>query len=81
MTPQDLFKQKKEWQDKVALVSYLHHKMILKDKSWTVKDTAHYFEISIGLVSENLKLAEYLDKVKVCKTRKQALTLLRINGH
>jgi hypothetical protein len=82
MRPHDLFHNTKEWQRKVALISYLHNKMIYKTKGkWTLKDTAKYYEISVGLVSENLKLAEFMDKIKVCKNRKQALTILRINGY
>lgn len=81
MTPNELYKETKEWQRKVALVSYLHNKMFFHSKKrWTIKDTAKYYSISVGAVSENLKLFKSMEMVKECKTRKEALELLR-NGH
>lgn len=34
----------------------------MNDSSWTISKTAELFEVSIGLVSENLRLADALHK-------------------
>lgn len=48
----------------------------MKDK-WTIRQTASYFGVSNGLVCENLKLAEHIDKIKGCKNRKEALERIK----
>lgn len=47
--------------------------------NWTVKDTASYFDVSNGLVSENLKLHRSIDEdIRLTKyTREYALRLIR----
>lgn len=47
-----------------------------KNSKWTVGETAKDFQVSIGLTSENLRLAEVMhyDKDLInCKTREEAL--------
>lgn len=46
------------------------------DNKWTMQNTANFFKVSIGLVSENLRLAdlfsEFPELLKI-ETRKEAL--------
>lgn len=61
----------------------LYHLTMNHRKTWSIAKTAHYFGVSIGLVSENLKLAHALHNPDVCKsieslsTRQQALDRIR----
>jgi hypothetical protein len=53
-----------------------HLAMLHRNPPWTVTKTALNFECSVGLVSENLKLAEAFHnnkKLMDCKTRREAL--------
>lgn len=52
------------WQNKAMLISLYHIAMCLKFPTWTLSDTSTHFNVSIGLVSENLKLARYIDHPK-----------------
>lgn len=57
-----------------------HLAMTSRDRTWTISKTASHFNCSIGLVSENLKLADALhkdDKLCECKYRDEALTKIR----
>lgn len=68
------------WQEK-ALTIYLYHTiMCIKYTNWTIKDTASHFEVSSGLVSENIRLAKEISsgntKVIRCKTREDGLKLI-----
>ena len=66
------------WQEK-ALVMSLYHLAASERKDWTIKKTALVFGVSIGLASENIKLANAIDSgshVINCKTRQEALTKL-----
>ena len=68
------------WHDKVLIMSLFHTVMSSSDDSWTLSKTAKEFEVSIGLVSENLKLALAIDKnPKLLKieTRQDALKKLK----
>lgn len=70
------------WQEKCVLISLYHTAMCIKFKTWTLTDTALHFEVSIGLVSENIKLAKWIDSVEIgsklmqCETREKALKLV-----
>lgn len=47
---------------------------------WTISKTAEYFECSIGLVSENLKLAQALHNkplIITCENRQDAINRLK----
>jgi hypothetical protein len=53
-----------------------HLAMSQLERSWTITKTAEAFGVSIGLVSENLKLANSIhvdDKILRCETRQDAL--------
>jgi hypothetical protein len=56
-----------------------HIAMTNRVKSWTIRNTAEIFEVSIGLVSENIRLSNALDtnpKLEECSTRQEALSKL-----
>jgi len=47
-----------------------------QNSHWTITDTANYFKVSTGLVSENLKLARAFHSnnfIGDCKNRQEAL--------
>jgi len=77
MTIKEKYENENKWKQKVILMNFYHKMMVLKrKKNWTIKATARYFGVSMGLVSENLKLAKQLDDVDGCKNRKDALLKL-----
>ena len=84
------FKEKYEsidtWQDKAVLISLYHTAMCLKYKTWTLTDTAQHFGVSIGLVSENIRLAKAIDgpngiRIMKCETREKALKLIKWSSY
>jgi len=68
------------WQEKAVLISLYHTTMCLKYPTWHMGDTAEHFEVSRGLVSENIRLAKEIDngnkKVTLCPHREDALKLI-----
>lgn len=74
-TPDEFKKQYNEsdsWQQKVIILSLFHSSMIIRDKNWNMKQTAAHFSISIGLVSENIRLAKELNGTKCDELMKSA---------
>lgn len=74
------YKNAKEWHKKVCIMNLFHNTMLLQCHSWTLSDTAKFFDVSIGLVSENLKLAIQLDErpeLMQAKSRQEALDMER----
>ncbi len=57
MTFRQKYQSGLDWSGKVMVMEIYHLTMKDKVKKWTVAKTAKYFRVSIGLVSENLKLA------------------------
>lgn len=60
MTFLEKYQQCTTWHEKVTVMELYHLYGVLSVKKWTVGHTASYFEVSKGLVSENLKLASAL---------------------
>lgn len=80
MTFSDRYNQCKNWYEKVLVMGLYHTAQCKRNNdNWTVKDTAEYFDVSTGLVSENLKLHKNIDEnIKLTKfTREQALRMIR----
>lgn len=75
MTAKQKYQNSKTWQHKVLVINIYHLYMRTK-KEWSVRKTAHYFGISVGNVSESLKLYQHFDKVKHAPSRKKALGML-----
>ena len=68
------------WHEKALIMSLFHLTASCSEEGWTVTKTAHSFECSIGLVSENLKLAREIDKnpkLIQCKSRMEALERIK----
>lgn len=76
MKPLHLYTKSVTWQRKVILIAMYHNYECTRNRYHKVKDTAAYFHISVGLASENINLFKEWDKVKDCKTRKEALELI-----
>lgn len=61
----------------------IYHLTMTHRQKWTVTQTAEYFNCSIGLVSENLKLGHAIhanEKLLACQSRQEALKRLNGNG-
>ena len=79
MTFRDRYRQESTWQGKVMVIEIYHLAMTQRIKGWTITRTAEHFECSIGLVSENLHLAQAIhtdDKILKCESRQEALKKL-----
>ena len=81
MTFKERYEQSKTWYEKVLVMNIYHTAMVARVSSWTITMTAQEFECSIGLVSENLRLADAIhsnDSILKCESRQDALK--RLNG-
>lgn len=58
MTFQEKYKQVKTWHERVQIMEIYHLAMLVRERKWTISNTAKYFGCSVGLVSENLRLAQ-----------------------
>lgn len=70
------------WHEKVIVMGLYHLAMSSRNKGWTLVKTAEDFGCSIGLVSENLKLAHAIhnnERLMKCSSRQEALK--KLNGH
>jgi hypothetical protein len=72
------YNETKLWFRKVIVMGLLHNSKKLQSK-WSVKDTADFFNVSIGLVSENLRLASHIDtcpEIIELESRQKALDFI-----
>lgn len=80
LTFKDKYNECKTWQDKSICIALYHTAMMIKYPTWTITDTSLYFEVSIGLVSENVRLAKEIDsgnkKIVSAKTREEGLKMI-----
>lgn len=80
MTFIDRYKSETTWHGKAIIMSLFHATACQRDKSWNLTMTAKSFDCSIGLVSENLRLAKLIDDNPTLiniPTRQDALKKLR----
>ena len=80
MTYREKFHRSSLWHEKVTVIELYHLKMLSQGK-WNISDTANYFDVSLGLISENLKLAQAIHNdhtILNCKSRQEALR--HLNG-
>lgn len=73
------YRECKTWYEKVMVLEVYHLTGKHRYKDWSVSKTAAYFEISVGLASENLKLAKAIHdnpKLVDLQYRKDALKKL-----
>jgi len=82
MTFAERYEQETTWYGKATIMELYHLAMTQRNKGWTIAMTAESFSCSIGLVSENLKLAGALHLNPTVymslNTRQEALD--RVNG-
>lgn len=71
------FDEAKTWQRRVVLISFYHNAKRIKNKKWKLIDSASYFGVSIGQISESLSLASKYDDVKDCKSKNEALRRIK----
>lgn len=81
MTFLERYQAERRWHGKVMIMEIYHLAMSHRCKDWTMAQTAEHFDVSIGLVSENLRLAHAIhknDKLLKCESRTEALR--KLNG-
>jgi len=57
MTFLERYQQEDTWHGRAMIMEIYHLAMRVKIRNWTISKTAAHFNVSIGLVSENLRLA------------------------
>ncbi len=79
MTFLDRYNQSEYWYEKPILMEIYHLSMSHRHQDWTIYSTARDFEVSVGLVSENLKIARAIHtrpEIMDCRSRNEALIKL-----
>lgn len=79
MTFLERYNSETTWHGKAMVMEIYHLTMCHRQKGWTITRTAEHFDVSIGLVSENLRLAHALhsyESLVKCETRQDALKWL-----
>lgn len=78
----DRYNNSTTWHEKCLIMALYHlSKRTEFASNWTITNTAEYFNVSRGLVSENIKLSNAIDgdiTITKCKTRQSALD--RVKG-
>lgn len=80
MTFLERYKLATTWHEKATVMEIYHLCMCQIERGWTLTMTARDFEVSIGLVSENLQLAHAIhvnEKILKCESRQSALLKIR----
>ena len=80
MTYREKFNTCKSWKCKVQVLNLFHQYMCLRHKRWGMRQTAKYFNVSLGLVSENIELGNNWDRIKYIESRAKAIKYLKENG-
>jgi len=78
----DRYQAEPTWHGRAMIMEIYHLAMSHRNNQWTVAKTASHFNCSVGLVSENLKLAEAIhsnERLLNCESRQKALR--RLNGY
>lgn len=81
MTFQERYEKEETWYGRVIIMEIFHLAMTQRQENWTISNTAKEFNTSIGLVSENLRLAEAMhrdDALINCDSRQLALKRLLV---
>ena len=71
------YKSCKKWQNKARVIQLYHAYMVVKNGKFSMRDVASYFDLSLGTISEAIKLAENMPFIKDCLTRKEALSKIK----
>lgn len=78
MTYYEKYHGSKDWLEKIKIMNLYHRMQDLTNKKWGYRDTAKYFDVALGLVSENLNLAMELDRIKHFSNRQRAVIYLNM---
>ncbi len=73
MTFLSRYESERRWQERAGIMALYHHARKAINDTWTLQQTADYFNCSIGLVSENILLTSRIDELRDCLTRSEAL--------
>jgi len=82
LTFRERYKKEIRWEAKASVIELFHLLSKERNKSWTIENTAKYFGVSSGLISEDLKLARAIHDDQLilqCPSRQKALKKLN-NG-
>jgi hypothetical protein len=76
------FYNETKWKDKCLLLELIHIKLSLanKNRKWRIRDTARALKLSVGLVSEDLRLARAISNETIdskIESRNKAIRLIR----
>jgi hypothetical protein len=74
------YNQEETWYGRAMVMEILHLTMTSHNRDWSVSKTAVFFGVSVGLASENLKLAAAIhvkEDLMKCPTRQEALRKIR----
>lgn len=76
MTFKERYQREETWHGKAMIMEIYHLAMTSRERGWTITKTAQHFQVSIGLVSENLRLANAMhidERIIQCDSRQNAL--------
>jgi hypothetical protein len=87
MTFLERYDNESTWHGKASIMEIYHlamcHRMKLLIINWTLTDTSKYFGVSVGLVSENLRIAQEINNnpdILKCESRQSALKRINRKG-
>lgn len=82
MTFKERYNKEDTWHGRAMIMEIYHLAMCHNEKSWTISKTAENFNVSIGLVSENLRLAHAIhNNPGLIKSPNRQEALKRLNGN
>ena len=82
MTFRERYQKSETWHEKAIVMEIYHLAMSQRIQGWTISGTAEYFSVSMGLASENLKLAHGLHvDSSLIKSPNRQEALKRMNGY
>lgn len=81
MTFKERLNSETSWSKKAMIIELFHYSMVLKKGSiWKMKHSAIALDISVGRLSEDLKIARMIKAVpglENCRDRKQVLEVIK----
>jgi hypothetical protein len=80
MTFFERYQQETTWHGKALVMEIFHLAMSQREKDWTIAKTAESFQCSVGLASENLRLAQCIHtdpRIIQVPTRYEAIKRIR----
>ena len=81
MTFLERYQQEDTWHGRAMIMEIYHLAMRARSARWTISKTANHFNVSIGLVSENLRLAHAIhDDPSIVKITTRQLALKKVGS-